>query len=145
MKKEISCGAVVYNIYDGVVKFLLVKHINGKHWAFPKGHIENNETKVETALREIKEETGLDVELDNNFCKMVSYNIGPYILKDVFYFVAKTKDKTSRVVLQKEEISTYGWFDFDKALSVLTFQNDKDVLTGAKEYLEKIFKTQKQS
>ena len=96
-------------------------------------------------MREIKEETGLDVELDNNFCKMVSYNIGPYILKDVFYFVAKTKDKTSRVVLQKEEISTYGWFDFDKALSVLTFQNDKDVLTGAKEYLEKIFKTQKQS
>lgn len=137
MKKEISCGAVVYDIFDGVVKFLLVKHINGKHWAFPKGHIENNETKVETALREIKEETGLDVNLDDNFCKMVSYNVGSYIIKDVFYFVAKNKDTNSKVVLQREEISKYGWFDFDKALSILTFQNDKNVLTSAKEYLKK--------
>lgn len=137
MKKEVSCGAVVYNIFDGVIKFLLVKHINGKHWAFPKGHVENNETKVETALREIKEETGLDVNLDDSFCKMVSYNIGPYIVKDVFYFVAKSKGTSSKVCLQKEEISKHGWFDFDKALSVLTFQNDKNVLTAAKEYLEK--------
>ena len=137
MKKEISCGAVVYDIFDGVVKFLLVKHINGKHWAFPKGHIENNETKVETALREIKEETGLDVNLDDNFCKMVSYNVGSYIIKDVFYFVAKNKDTNSKVVLQREEISKYGWFDFDKALSILTFQNDKNVLTSAREYLKK--------
>lgn len=137
MKKEISCGAVVYDIFDGVVKFLLVKHINGKHWAFPKGHIENNETKVETALREIKEETGLDVNLDDNFCKMVSYNVGSYIIKDVFYFVAKNKDTNSKVILQKEEISKYGWFDFDKSLSILTFQNDKNVLTSAREYLKK--------
>ncbi len=140
MKKETSCGAVVYNIFDGKTKFLLIKHVNGKHWAFPKGHVENNETKVETALREIKEETGLDVELDDNFCKMVSYNVNPYILKDVFYFVAKTKDKSDKISLQEEEISEYGWFDFYEALSVLTFQNDKNVLIGAKEYLENVKK-----
>lgn len=138
MKKETSCGAVVYNVFDGKTKFLLIKHVNGKHWAFPKGHVENNETKVETALREIKEETGLDVELDNNFCKMVSYNVNPYVLKDVFYFVAKIKTDAGQVFLQEEEISEYGWFDFYEALSVLTFQNDKNVLIGAKEYLENI-------
>lgn len=136
MKKEMSCGAVVYNIFEGTTKFLLIKHVNGKHWAFPKGHVENNETKVETALREIKEETGLDVELDDHFCKMVSYNVNPHILKDVFYFVAKTKAGADKVSLQKEEISKYGWFDFYEALSVLTFQNDKNVLISAKEYLE---------
>lgn len=138
MKKETSCGAVVYNVVDGEIKFLLIKHVNGKHWAFPKGHVENNETKVETALREIKEETGLDVELDDNFCKMVSYNVNPYILKDVFYFVARTKTEANKVFLQKEEVSEYGWFDFYEAISVLTFENDKNVLIGANEYLKTI-------
>ena len=58
MKKEKSCGAIVYREKDGV-EILLIKHKNGGHWAFPKGHVENKETEEETALREIREETGL--------------------------------------------------------------------------------------
>ena len=54
MKKEKSCGAIVYREKDGV-EILLIKHKNGGHWAFPKGHVENKETEEETALREIWE------------------------------------------------------------------------------------------
>ena len=56
MLEEKSCGAIVYN-NEG--KVLIVQH-NAGHWDFPKGHVENNETEVETAVREVKEETNID-------------------------------------------------------------------------------------
>ena len=72
MKKEKSCGAVVYRMEDGSPEILLIKHRNGGHWAFPKGHVEKNETESETALREIQEETGLAVDLDTGFRETVT-------------------------------------------------------------------------
>ena len=64
--KEKSCGAIVYKIENNELKFLLV-HQNNGHYSFPKGHVEENETEIETAIREIKEETNLDVKIDTNF------------------------------------------------------------------------------
>ena len=63
MIKEKSCGAVIYKIIDNQVYFLVEKMQRG-HYALTKGHVENNETEVETATREIKEETNLDVIID---------------------------------------------------------------------------------
>ena len=59
MFHEKSCGAIVFRRFHGNIQILLIKHINSGHWSFPKGHIENNETETETAVREIKEETGI--------------------------------------------------------------------------------------
>ena len=56
MKHEKSCGCII--IEDK--KVLLIKQTNGI-WGFPKGHVEKNETELQTAEREVKEETGLDI------------------------------------------------------------------------------------
>ena len=61
MKKEISCGAVIARQTENGREILLIRHVNGGHWAFPKGHMEGNETESETALREIREETGREM------------------------------------------------------------------------------------
>ena len=61
MVKEKSCGTICF---DGD-KVLMVKH-NAGHCAFPKGHVEEGETEFETAIRETKEETGIDVEIQLN-------------------------------------------------------------------------------
>ena len=61
LKKEKSCGCVIIE-ND---KVLLIKQIQG-NWGFPKGHMEVGETEVETAIREVKEETNLDVEINEN-------------------------------------------------------------------------------
>ena len=55
MLHEKSCGAVLFTTEKGIKKFLLVE---SNYFGFPKGHVEENETEQETALREIKEETG---------------------------------------------------------------------------------------
>lgn len=57
MKKEKSAGAVIIND-----KKVLLLHYSSGHWDFPKGHIEKGETELETAKREVKEETGLDIK-----------------------------------------------------------------------------------
>ena len=55
---EKSCGTIPYTLINGTIHFLLIKAKDG-FCGFPKGHMENNETEIETALRETKEETSL--------------------------------------------------------------------------------------
>ena len=65
---EKSCGAIIiHKTNKDNYKVLLVKNHNGRYWSFPKGHVEKGETEEETAIREIKEETGLDVEIVDSF------------------------------------------------------------------------------
>lgn len=61
MECEKSCGCIII----GDEKVLLVKQTKG-HWGFLKGHVEADETEVETAIREVKEETNVDVEVEGN-------------------------------------------------------------------------------
>ena len=139
MKTEKSCGAVVFRRKDYKDQVLLIKHVNGGHWAFPKGHVENNETEEETALREIKEETGMDVTLYTDYRKVVTYSPKFDVTKDVVYFVAVTDD--SEPVRQEEEISRIKWVDMEDAINHVSYDNDKTVLLGAIEhYLNKVKK-----
>ena len=68
MNYEICCGSVVFN--DN--KVIIIKHKYG-HISFPKGHVEGNETEEETAIREVKEETGIDIEITSNKKYYVQY------------------------------------------------------------------------
>ena len=85
MRTEKSCGAVVFREKDYKKQILLIRHVNGGHWAFPKGHVEKGETEEQTALREILEETGLDVILDNRYRQVVSYSPRKDVIKDVVF------------------------------------------------------------
>lgn len=78
--REKSCGAVVYKEDNGELKFLLVYQNNG-HYSFPKGHMEEGETELETTIREIKEETNLDVDVDTSALGDLIYG---YIMLFVF-------------------------------------------------------------
>ena len=58
MKHEKSCGAICYTREEGAPRVLVICHRYGGHWAFPKGHVEAGESEEETAMREVREETG---------------------------------------------------------------------------------------
>ena len=134
MKKEKSCGAVIYRENDGM-EILLLKHKNGGHWAFPKGHVEKKETEEETALREIREETGLKVKLDTGFRQAVSYSPKPGVWKDVVYFAAKCEQ--SKTTPQEEEVLELRWEAPGLALGTVTYENDRKLLQAFLEYWEK--------
>ena len=66
MITEKSCGAIVYTKESGNIKYVIIRSKEGIY-GFPKGHIEENESETETALREVAEEVGLTVTLISKF------------------------------------------------------------------------------
>lgn len=132
MIKEKSCGAVVYKKEEEKIYFL-IEEMKAGHYSIPKGHVENNETEIETALREIKEETNLEVNLDSNFREVVSYSPYEGCIKDVVFFVAKAK--TFDMKEQLIEVTSLKWLEPVDAINILTFDSDKEILRKALKYL----------
>lgn len=132
---EMSCGAVVYRIINGELRFLLIKNKRSLNWGFPKGHMERGEDEHMTAYREVLEEAGIRINFLPDFRFKSEYSIQNKIEKTVIIFLASTND--TRTVIQREEIEEYLWLGFEKAMTVLKFPNDKQVLRRANEYLEK--------
>ena len=130
MTYEKSCGALVYRRFHGNTELLLIKHANGGHWSFPKGHVEEGETEIETARREIKEETGVDVIIDTTFREVVTYSPKKDTQKDVIYFIARAT--TFDYTPQEEEVSQVKWVEINRAQSFLTYDNDKQLVNKAK-------------
>lgn len=134
MKFEKSCGAIIVRKNDDTFETLLIKMVKG-HWSFPKGHVESDETEVETALREIKEETNLDVIIDTRFREITTYSPCPGVLKDVIFFIAMAK--TNDVVVQEEEVESAIWVELNEAIDIVTFECDRQILKKAIKYVEK--------
>ena len=84
MRREKSCGAVLFRDLSGE-RIFLVLHSTQGHWTLCKGHVEPGETEQETAMREIREETGLTVAFVENFRRVVTYSPAPGVTKDVVF------------------------------------------------------------
>jgi 8-oxo-dGTP pyrophosphatase MutT (NUDIX family) len=121
MKTEKSCGAVIFNDED---KVLIVKH-NAGHWDFPKGHMEAGETETQNAIREVKEETNIDIEIISDKKYEINYKIGGRKKKKVIFFIAKAISFDLKN--QENEIISCEWIDKDKVLDKLTYDNVKQV------------------
>lgn len=129
MKREFSAGGIVFN--KG--KVLLTKHSQNKHWSFPKGLIDPGQTSQEAAIREVKEEGGVEAEIIDKlgYNKYVYTLNGEKIFKIVTYFLMKylsgdTKD-------HDWEVEEAGWYPPEDALKQLTFGQDKELLKKALE------------
>ena len=131
---ERSCGAIVYTIEDEEIKYLLVEEISGCY-SFPKGHMENDETEEETALREIREETGLEVELFTGFRVSEQYEPAerPGVTKEVVYFLAEYTGQTPRVV-RSDEVRSLKSLRFEDALGLM--EHKKELLKQADDHIK---------
>ena len=131
---ETSCGALVYKWRGNTCYFLLIRNIRSRNWGFPKGHVEKGETEIDTAKREVLEETGLHINLVDGFKDFSCYKINDRIEKNVTIFLATTGD--TEMVIQKSEIDDYIWLDYDHAMETLKFENDKAILRNAHKFME---------
>ena len=134
MKYEKSCGAIVYTNINGK-RLYLIEQMLGGHWGVPKGHIEENEKEEETALREIKEEVGLDVIIDTGFRAVETYSPKDGVIKDVVYFVAYSKSMDT--AMQVEEVRDIKWVEMNEAIGLIEFQDMQEIIMKADAYLSK--------
>ena len=121
MRFEKSCGAIVFTQGKSEIKYVIVKEKHG-NFGFAKGHVEGEECEIQTALREVKEETGLGVEIIDGFRYEDSFTFshrGKQICKQVIYFLASYKDQTPTA--QETEICKVYLMNFKTALATLKF------------------------
>jgi 8-oxo-dGTP pyrophosphatase MutT (NUDIX family) len=146
MLKEYSYGAVIYRAGNGRPEFLLVKSKRSGRWGFPKGHIEKGETEIQTAEREIFEETGLkDIKFIEGFREEDVYIIdgtlpetkGRIAEKHSVYFLAEAL--SADLSFDKEEISEIKWAGLDEMQKLLYFPNQKKMAKHAYEKIKGLF------
>ncbi len=131
---EKSCGAVILH-WDNKAQdymILLVKNHNGRFYSFPKGHVELWENEKETAVREIKEETNLDVKILDGFREISDYCPYGKIRKRVVFFLAVAK--SNNIKIQESEIDSYTWVPLGGAGGV-TYDNDRRVIEKVRRYI----------
>lgn len=131
MKQEKSCGCIVINDKNEV---LLIHH-NAGHWDFPKGHMEDSETEVQTSIREVKEETNIDVEVNEKYRYSTVYSPKENVIKEVVYFLARNINDNKEA--QLEEVSEVKWFKIDDAIEKITYDNSREILIELKKDLVK--------
>ena len=137
MNTEKSCGAVVFTRVDGEIRYVLAQSLEG-FYGFPKGHVDPGETEHETALREIREEVGLRPTLIDGFRVVLEHPLPkkPGVIKQVVYFLAEYADQD--IVFQKEELLSAPLLSFDEAMVRFTFDNSKQLLTQANDFLRSL-------
>ncbi|MCR5186447.1 MAG: NUDIX domain-containing protein [Clostridia bacterium] len=134
MKKEVACGCIIFDKNKNV---LLIHQISGDFWGFPKGHVEEGETELQTALREVKEEVGLDVEItDEKFRYVLNYIIkAEDVDKTTILYLAKPKEENASIKVQETEVAESKWVTVEEAYELLTFDDSKEALKAAEEAL----------
>jgi len=130
MKREFSAGGIVFNNNGRV---LLTKHSQNKHWSFPKGLIDPGQTPEQAAVREVKEEGGVEAEILERlgYNKYVYTLNGEKIFKIVTYFLMKYISGDPKD--HDWEVSEANWYTPTDALKQLTFSQDKQLLKKALE------------
>ena len=113
MDKEKSCGCIILN--ENKVLLIGARDDNGElFWSFPKGHQEDGETDIGTAIRETKEETNLDVKIiDNEPIKTGHLVHGGTIYKEILLFIAEPLN--NEIKIQEDEVEEVQWARIDEA------------------------------
>ena len=137
MTREKSCGALVFrkDESDGKLYIVLIRHIHGRFFSFPKGHVEKGESEIMTAEREVFEETSLKIKIKSDFRTTVNYSPSYKVEKEVVYFLAETRQ--INVIPRPGEIEKVRWVPVEQALDVLTHENDKRVFREALSEIQK--------
>ncbi len=130
--REKSCGAVVFTEEGGERKYLIIR-MNLGHCGLPKGHTEKYESEVETAIREVREETGVNITLVEGFRKSVEYSLSARTKKESVYFLGRFDG--DEIKIQPSEVSSYRLCSYEHARRLITYENDRMILDAAEELL----------
>lgn len=137
--REFSAGGVVFKKNkDGSVSWLIINPKDTKRWQLPKGHIDKGESSEVAALREVREEGGLEARLLKKIGneRLFFYFQGKRIFKTVtFYLMEFTKD--TKEGFSELEVGETQFLSFKKATELLTFKNDKEILQKGYDFLNR--------
>lgn len=115
-----SIGMIVYRRIEKEIEFLLLLQKQSNTWSFPKGHVEGYEREIETAKREVFEETALELLPIDDHRYEVKYFQDEDVLKTVVLFLAEAENLP--IMIQKSEIIEYRWVSKEEAKSLFSYR-----------------------
>jgi len=135
MNWEKACGAVVFTRNEGEIRYLIVSNLRGIY-GFPKGHVEAGETAVQTALREVYEETHAHIRLVEGFVTEDVRDVygKENTKKHITYFLGEAENP-QELSFQKEELTGMEWMNFHQAMECFQFESSRRILRQADKFL----------
>jgi 8-oxo-dGTP pyrophosphatase MutT (NUDIX family) len=135
-QRETSAGGVVYRLHEGGALFLLIKD-SYQNWGFPKGHLETGERAEDAALREVREETGIDDLAMRGRIETIDWYFrfrGQLIHKVCHFYLMETNQATTNPQ-HAEGITACRWVSYDDARAAISYANARKVLGRANEMI----------
>jgi len=135
-EEDASFGIVPIYFNGKKTLVFILRHLSG-YWGFPKGHPELNETEIETAKRELFEETHLEVDkvlYDKLLQEKYSFRVdGKTIHKTVSYFIASVTSLDT--IIDTKEAREGKWVDINEAPMHLTFKEAQRICRESCQFL----------
>ena len=136
LNQEKSCGAVLFTRRNGEILFVIVQETSGAY-SFPKGHMESNEAEMQTAIREIREETGLSPVFLPGFRETDDYDLSekPGTHKQVVYFLAEYGGEP--LIPRQGEIRQILLLPYAEVMQRFQHEGTKRILAAAQTFLSR--------
>jgi 8-oxo-dGTP pyrophosphatase MutT (NUDIX family) len=135
-QRETSAGGVVYRLHSGHAVFLLIRD-SYQNWGFPKGHLESGERAEEAAVREVREETGIDDLALRGQIETIDwyFRFRGQLIHKVCHFYLMETTQASTSPQQAEGITACRWVSYDDARTAISYANARKVLARAHEMI----------
>jgi len=131
--RQTSSGGIVFKVENNQGSVALVARRNGAVWCLPKGLVEENETPEETAVRETREETGLEGRVLEKLGEIQywyhSREDHMRIHKTVHFYLLQFHGGDER--RHDREVDAVQWYTLEEALEKLTYENERKILEKA--------------
>ena len=126
-----SAGGVVYRVREGRMQVVLAHRRTPSLWALPKGTPDSGETIEETALRETREETGLEVQVERPLTAIRYFFVrgSTRFHKTVHFFLMRATGGATDA--HDHEFDEVRWMDLHEALAVMTHTTERSVVEEA--------------